>query len=76
MYVVRERRRLWSSRPSKWVFASSAADIGIAAALALSGTLMAPLPWRVVLAIFAAAAAFALALDQIKRPVTARIRIE
>jgi H+-transporting ATPase len=76
MYVVRERRRLWSSGPSMWVLASSAADIGIAAALALSGTLMAPLPLRVVLAIFVAAAAFTVVLDQIKRPVTALLRID
>jgi H+-transporting ATPase len=76
MYVVRERRRLWSSGPSMWVLASSAADIGIAAALALSGTLMAPLPLRVVLAIFVAAAVFAVVLDQIKRPVTALLRID
>jgi H+-transporting ATPase len=76
MYVVRERRRLWSSRPSNWVFASSAADIGIAAALALSGTLMAPLPGRILLATLAAAAAFALVLDWIKRPMTALLRID
>jgi H+-transporting ATPase len=76
MYVVRERRHIWSSMPSKWMFASSAADIGIVAVLALSGTLMAPLPWRLVLAVFVAAAAFALILDQIKQPVTAVFRVE
>ena len=38
LYVVRERRRLWSSRPSAWVFAASVADIAIASTLALSGT--------------------------------------
>jgi len=38
--------------------------------------LMEPLPWRLVLAIFVAAAAFALILDQIKRPVTALFKIE
>jgi len=76
LYVVRERRYLWSSVPSKWVFVSSAADIGIVTAIALSGTLMAPLPWRLVLMIFGAAAAFTLILDQIKRPVTALFKVE
>jgi len=76
MYVVRERRRLWSSMPSKWVVASSCADMAIATTLALSGTLMAALPWRLLLALFAATAAFTLILDQIKRPVTARFRVE
>ncbi len=52
IYVLRERRHIWSSMPSKWVFASSAVDIGIVTTLALSGTLMAPLPWRLLLAIF------------------------
>ncbi len=75
IYVLRERRRLWSSLPSKWVFASSATDIGIVASLALSGTLMAPLPARLVLAIFAAVAVFTLILDQIKRPVTAVFKV-
>jgi len=76
LYVVRERRHLWSSLPGKWVFASSVADIGIVAALALSGTLMAPLPWRVVAAIFLAATVFTLVLDQIKRPVTALFKVD
>jgi ATPase, P-type (transporting), HAD superfamily, subfamily IC len=75
MYVVRERRRLWSSRPSIWVLASSVMDIGIAATLSLTGTLMAPIPWRLLAVLLAAATAFALLLDQIKRPVLAAFRI-
>ncbi|HEY4738217.1 MAG TPA: plasma-membrane proton-efflux P-type ATPase, partial [Xanthobacteraceae bacterium] len=29
IYVLRERRHMWSSTPSKWIFASSAVDISI-----------------------------------------------
>jgi H+-transporting ATPase len=76
MYVVRERRSLWSSMPSKWVVGSSCADMTTVAALALSGTLMAPLSWRLLLGVFAAAAAFTLILDQIKRPVLAVFRVD
>ena len=76
IYVLRERRHIWSSMPSRWVFASSAVDIGIVASLALSGTLMAPLPWRLMLAVFAAVAAFAVILDGIKQAVTALFRVE
>ncbi len=76
LYVVRERHHLWSSMPSKWIFAASAIDVGIVAALALSGTLMAPLPWQMVLAIFGAAVPFTLILDQIKQPVTALFKVE
>jgi H+-transporting ATPase len=76
IYILRERGHLWSSLPSKWVFAASVADVGIVTALTLSGTLMAPLPWRLVLTIFLAAAAFTLLLDQIKGPVTAFFKVE
>ena len=55
LYVLRERRHMWSSKPSTWILASSLADIAIVAALALSGTLMAPLTWRVLAAVFIAA---------------------
>ena len=76
LYVIRERGRLWASRPSPWVLASTALDIAIVTALTWSGTLMAPLPGRVLAALFAASAAFALLLDQVKRPVTALFKVE
>ena len=69
MYVVRERRHMWSSRPSGWVLASSVLDIGTVSVLALSGTLMEPLEWRLMVNIFVAAIGFALLLDQIKKPI-------
>jgi H+-transporting ATPase len=76
LYVVRERRHLWSSKPGVWVLAASAGDIAIVSALALSGILMEPLAWRIVAAIFAAAIGFAFILDQIKLRITAKIEIE
>jgi H+-transporting ATPase len=66
LYVLRERRRLWHSRPSAWVFASSAVDIAIVGTLAVSGTLMAPLTWRLVAAVLGAATGVGLLLDQVK----------
>jgi H+-transporting ATPase len=65
-YVVRERRRLWSSRPSTIVLLCSLADLLIVPALAATGTLMAPLPLPVILGIFAAAVVFAFVLDAVK----------
>jgi len=76
LYVVRERRPMWSSRPSHWVLTASAIDIGIVSILALSGTLMEPLLWRVVAGALGATAVFALILDRIKLPVTAKFKIE
>ena len=37
MYTNRERRHLWSSRPSFWVIVSSIADLLIAMTLAIGG---------------------------------------
>jgi hypothetical protein len=58
------------------VFASSAADVAIVSTLALSGTLMVPLAWPLMLAVAAAAIAFALILDQVKRPILSAFKTE
>ncbi len=76
LYVLRERRHMWASRPSAWVVTSSAADIAVISTLALTGVLMEPLPWHIVGAVFAAAIAFALILDQIKLPVMLAFKVE
>jgi H+-transporting ATPase len=75
LYVLRERDRLWSSRPSAWVLTASAADIVIVSGLALSGTLMAPLPWQLLVGVLAAAVAFALVLDQVKLPIARAFKL-
>ena len=43
-YTNRERRQLWSSRPSFWLVVSSVADLLIASTLAIGGIAMTPLP--------------------------------
>jgi H+-transporting ATPase len=75
LYAVRERGPLWSSAPTRWVAAASALDIAIVSSLALSGTLTAPLPWRVVAAVLTAAGVLALALDRIKLRVLRVLRL-
>ncbi len=50
-YVVRERRRLWSSWPSPIVIVSSIADLMIIPTMAIRGILMAPLKVSVVIGI-------------------------
>ena len=74
-YVVRERRRLWSSRPSVWVVLSSVADVLIIASLATGGLLMAALPLVVVGSVFGAAVVFAFVLDAVKATVFARFNM-
>jgi H+-transporting ATPase len=75
VYVVRERGPLWSSAPGPWIMLSSVADIGIAAALALTGTFTAPLPGEVVAALLGVTAAFAFLLDIWKQAVFAWLKI-
>lgn len=75
IYSVRERSRLWQSRPSTWLVASTCADLAIAATLVLSGIAMAPLSSGVVTGTLAAAVAFGLVLDQVKLRVFARLQI-
>jgi len=74
-YTNRERRRLWSSRPSFWLVVSSVSDLLIASTLAVAGIAMTALPAVVVLGTLAAAAAFAVVLDLAKVPVFRRLRI-
>jgi H+-transporting ATPase len=74
-YTNRERRRLGSSRPSAWLVASSAADLLIAATLAIWGIAMAPLPILVVGGTLVAAAVFAFIVDFAKVPLFNRLKI-
>jgi H+-transporting ATPase len=74
-YTNRERRHLWSSRPSIWLLIASVADLLIASTLAVGGFAMTPLPAWVVAGALVAAAAFAIILDFVKVPVFRRLRI-
>jgi H+-transporting ATPase len=66
VYVVRERGRMWGSRPVLPMMLFSLADIAIVSTFAITGTLMRPLPISVVIMLLVATAGFALALDQAK----------
>jgi H+-transporting ATPase len=74
-YVVRERRHLWSSRPSRWIVLSSALDVAIIATLAGVGILMHAVPWTVIGALLVATVLFTLVLDAVKAVCFARLRL-
>jgi H+-transporting ATPase len=74
-YTNRERQRLWSSRPSSWLIASSVVDLLIASILAIGGIAMEPLPKSVVLGTLALAVALAVLLDFVKIPILGRLNI-
>jgi H+-transporting ATPase len=75
-YTNRERRHLWSSRPSAWLVASSVADVTIAATLAIAGIAMTALPVAVVAETLGAAAVFSFVLDAVKLPAFRRLGIQ
>ena len=66
VYVVRERRHFWRSRPSAWLLAATAADIALVAFLALEGIFMAPVTPTLLAGLLAAVLAMLLALDFLK----------
>ena len=74
-YTNRERRRLWSSRPSFWLVASSVGDILIASTLAIAGIAMKPLSVSMVVGVLAAACVFAVILDWVKVPLFRHLEI-
>jgi H+-transporting ATPase len=74
-YTNRERRRMWSSRPSPLLVGSSVVDLLIASTLAISGIAMASLSTFVVGGILVAAVLFAFTLDFAKVPVFHRLGI-
>jgi H+-transporting ATPase len=74
-YTNRERRHLWSSRPSIWLVVSSIADLLIASMLAIGGIAMTALPAWIVAGTLAAAAVFAVVLDFVKVPTFRRLGI-
>ena len=76
VYVVRERGRMWGSRPVLPMMLFSLADIAIVSTFAITGTLMRPLPISVVIMLLVATAGSALALDQVKVMVFVRRPID
>jgi H+-transporting ATPase len=74
-YTNRERQRLGSARPSRWLVGSSVLDILIASTLATCGIAMSRLPVLVVGGMLVSAAVFAFILDVAKVPVFKRLKI-
>jgi H+-transporting ATPase len=74
-YANRDRQRLGSSPPGRWLIASSVVDVLIASTLATFGIAMARLSAFVVGGTLAAAVVFAFTLDFAKVPVFRRLRI-
>ncbi|PVZ84022.1 divalent cation transporter [Serratia sp. S1B] len=66
MYTVRERRRLWSSWPSRWLMLTSMMDVIFIVTFATFGILMTPLSPLIILSVFVLEISFAFILDEVK----------
>jgi H+-transporting ATPase len=74
-YTNRERRRMWATRPSKWLVGSSLVDLVIASTLAAFGIAMSAVPLTLVGGMLVTAAVFAFAVDFAKVPTFVRLGI-
>jgi H+-transporting ATPase len=75
-YVVRDRRRLWSSRPGVWVVTSSVVNVAIISLLAIFGVLMRPIGMELIGGVLAASLVLALALDFVKSLLTRHLAMQ
>ena len=76
VYVLRERGRLWSSRPAPIMVLASLCDVGVMAGLAAGGIMMAALPLSIIAMLVGTTVVFTLAMDSIKLAVFSRLRID
>ncbi|MFJ2990790.1 HAD-IC family P-type ATPase [Collimonas sp. NPDC087041] len=74
-YVARERQHLWSSRPGRWLVASSIVDLTIITTLALNGVMMTALTLNIIAGLLVAALVFTFVLDAVKTVLFERLKI-
>ena len=75
LYVVRERRHFWSSRPSTWLMFSSLLDVLLISVLASRGIWMTALPLSDIGWLAVGATLFTFLLDAVKVPVVRKLQI-
>ena len=75
LYAIRERRKMWGTRPSLWLVVSSVAAIVIALMLAVCGIAMTPISAKVAVCVLVTAIVFSVALNAIKIPICRRLNI-
>jgi H+-transporting ATPase len=76
VYVLRERGRLWRSRPAPIMAFASLCDVTLMAYFAAFGILMTPLPLWIIGMLIGTTLVFTLAMDWIKLAVFSRLRID
>jgi H+-transporting ATPase len=76
VYVLRERGRLWHSRPALIMVLASFCDVVLMGSLATAGFMMSALPLSIIGILIGTTLLFTLAMDSIKLAVFARLRID
>ncbi len=66
IYLVRERRQFWRSRPGRWLMIGSVLDLIVVCVLATRGILMAAIDPALVAGLLALVAAFLIGVDFLK----------
>jgi H+-transporting ATPase len=66
IYLVRERKHFWNSKPSKWMLIGTTVDILVVGLLATQGILMAQIPVLLVVEIIGVVTIYLILLDFIK----------
>ncbi|NNM43811.1 MAG: plasma-membrane proton-efflux P-type ATPase [Chlamydiae bacterium] len=66
VYLVRERKHFWHSRPSSWMLTCSLVDIAIVSIMAINGLLMTPINIYLVFVLLAVVAIYFVFLDFLK----------
>ncbi|HEY6344714.1 MAG TPA: plasma-membrane proton-efflux P-type ATPase [Bryobacteraceae bacterium] len=66
VYLVRERRHFWGSRPSRWMLLSSGVDVAVVSFLAIHGILMAPLAAMIVAGLLVTVVLYLFVVDYLK----------
>ena len=75
VYLVRERRHFWGTRPGRWLVASTLVDLLVIGLLATRGWLMAPVAPATVLLLAGLAVVYLFAADVVKTRVFRRFGV-
>ncbi len=73
VYLVRESRCFWKSRPGTFLLCATAGDVVVVSAMAVFGILMVPVPIMMVLGLLAATIVMMFVLDIVKKPLMRRL---
>lgn len=75
VFMVRERRRFWHSKPSKWMSLSITGDVIAISAISVVGLLVTPIPLWDVLVVLAFTFAWMALMDLVKNEVFRRYQL-